>query len=184
MDKNTTTAAAVIDFVAVETLAKSFDEKAASLRKERDELKEKDEAKSHMKQQQMYKAQVEARHLRGAASVTKFLLDHDLLKDEASVAFLAEMRGEKKVAGGGLNIFDDYFKGIDAGSSMPLYLFLYMKADGSRLAPNTKKSAVADGLMDGSIKERMNLNQLNKKLKDDGLDGKYTVDGTNLKKIQ
>lgn len=186
MSKNNTTVAAVattIDFVAAEALAKTFDEKAASLRKERDELKEKDENKSHMKQQQMYKAQVEARHIRGAVSVTKTLIDKGLYDDlsEVEKAFLAEMRGEKKVAGGGINIFDDYFKGIDSGK-VPLYCFLYMNADGSRLSPSTDQSKLMEGMMSGSIKERMNLNQLNKKLEELGLVSIYKVDGQFLVK--
>ena len=169
------------DVAAVEALAIAAEKKAETLKKERDALKDTDENKAHMKAQQMYKALGEARRLRGALALSRFLEDNKIELPADCKDFLSEMRGEKRTAGGGSNIFDDYFKGIDTGK-IPLYCFLYMNSDGSRLSPATDQTKLMEGMMSGSIKERMNLNQLNKKLEELGLVATYKVDGQFLVK--
>lgn len=143
-------------------------QKAAELKKEADKLKDTDKKKWAMKMQAHYFYQKRGQHQIGAEDLKKLLQDNNLmdkLSEEAKL-LLGDFTGEKRSSGGGSDIFDTY---IPTGHGRaPIYLFMYMSADGNRISPTTTKEAVMAALMEGTMKQRMNLKQLTDKAAEKG----------------
>lgn len=143
--------------------------KAEELKKEADQLKATDKKKWAMKMQAHYFYQKRGQHQIGAEDLKKLLQDNNLmdkLSEEAKL-LLGDYTGEKRSAsGGGSDIFNAY---IPTGHGRaPIYLFMYMLADGSRISTTTTKDAVMAALMEGTMKQRMNLKQLTDKAAEKG----------------
>lgn len=167
------------DFTGL-ALADFYDRKAKALQDEADKLT--DEDKSHQKKVQMYKFRGLAADVRAAVSLSEKLKDKVELSAEES-KFLNRVMGIYDRTGGGTSIISEYFKDLDKGSKLPLRLFLYMKNDGEKLPNTMKPEEFMSGIMSGSIKERWNLSQLNKKLTELKLTDTYKVEGEFLVKL-
>lgn len=143
-------------------------DKAAELKKEADELKDTDKKKWAMKMQAHYFYQKRGQHQLGAEDLKKLLQDNNLLDklSEEAKLLLGDFTGEKRSAGGGKDIFDAYLP--TGHGKAPVYLFMYMLENGDRISPITTKEAVMSALMEGTMKQRMNLKQLTDKATEKG----------------
>lgn len=156
-------------------LADFYDRKAKALEKEANELT--DENKSHQKKVQMYKFRGLRDDVKAAVALTDKLKNAKVELSPEETKFLNRVMGIYDRTGGGTSVIGEYFKGLDKGK-LPLKLFLYMQADGEKLPVGIKDAEFMKGIMNGSIKERWNLNQLNKKLaelKGFKVDGEFLV---------
>lgn len=142
--------------------------KAAELKKEADALKDTDKKKWAVKMQAHYFYQKRGQHQLGAEDLKKLLQDNNLLDKLTPEAklLLGDFTGEKRSSGGGSDIFSAY---IPTGrGKAPVYLFMYMLENGDRISATTKKEEVMTALMEGTMKQRMNLKQLTEKAAEKG----------------